>query len=64
MEVKRKTKSGKRACIENLTDEAETAAQMQNMAIVYNITKALALCIKNSDIPMTYADGVVMTSVD
>ena len=41
-EVKRKTKADKRAFIENLADEAETAAQMQNMATLYKITKALA----------------------
>ena len=41
-EVKRKMKADKRAFIENLADEAETAAQMQNMATLYKITKALA----------------------
>ena len=46
-EVKRKTKADKRAFIENLADEAETAAQMQNMATLYKITKALAGGFKN-----------------
>ena len=41
-EVKRKTKADKRAFIENLADEAETAAEMQHMATLYKITKALA----------------------
>ena len=58
-EVKRKTKADKRAFIENLADEAETAAQMQNMATLYKITKALAGGFKNWDIPMKDADGVV-----
>ena len=58
-EVKRKTKADKRAFIENLADEAETAAQMQNMATLYKITKALAGGFKNCDIPMKDADGVV-----
>ena len=39
-EVKRKTKADKRAFIDNLADEAETAAQMQNTATMYKITKA------------------------
>ena len=38
-EVKRKTKSDKRALINNLADEAETAVQMQNVATLYKITK-------------------------
>ena len=63
-EVKRKTKADKRAFIENLADEAETAAQMQNMAALYKITKALAGGFKNCDIPMKDADGVVITSVE
>ncbi len=33
--VKRMTKADKRALIENLADETETAAQMQNMATLY-----------------------------
>ena len=41
-EVKRMTKADKRAFIENPADEAETAAQMQNMATLYKITEALA----------------------
>ena len=61
-EVKRKTKADKRAFIENLADEAETAAQMQNT--LYNITKALAGGFKNSDIPMKDAYGMVITSVE
>ena len=36
------TKADKRAFIENLADEAETAAQMQIIATLYKITKALA----------------------
>ena len=63
-EVKRKTKADKRAFIENLADEAKTAAQMQNMATLYKITKALAGGFKNCDIPMKDADGVVITSVE
>ena len=46
-EVKRKTKADKRAFIENLADEADTAAQMQNMATLYKITKAVAGGFKN-----------------
>ena len=34
------------------------------MATLYNITKALAGCFKNSDIPMKDADRVVITSVE
>ena len=45
-------------------DEAETAAPMQNMATLYDITKALAGGFKNCDIPMKDADGVVITSVE
>ena len=63
-EVKRKTKADKRAFIENLADEAETAAQMQNMATLYKITKALAGGFRNCDIPMKDADGVLITSVE
>ena len=63
-DVKRKTKADKRTFIENLADEAETAAQMQNMATLYKITKALAGRFKNCDIPMKDADGVVITSVE
>ena len=63
-EVKRKTKADKRAFIEKLADEAETAAQMQNMATLYKITKALAGGFKNCDIPMKDGDGVVITSVE
>ena len=63
-EVKRKTKADKRAFIENLADEAETAAQMQNMATLYKITKALDGGFKNCDIPMKDSDGVVITSVE
>ena len=63
-EVKRKTKADKRAFIENLADEAETAEQMQNMATLYQITKALAGGFRNCDIPMKDADGVVITSVE
>ena len=58
------TKADKRAFIENLADEAEMAAQMQNMATLYKITKALAGGFRNSDIPMKDADGVVITSVE
>ena len=63
-EVKRKTKADKRAFIENVADKAETAAQMQNMATLYKITKALAGGFKNCDIQMKDADGVVITSVE
>ena len=63
-EVKRKTKADKRAFIENLADEAETAAQMRNMATLYKITKALAGSFRNCDIPMKDADGVVITNVE
>ncbi len=63
-DVKRKTKADNRTFVENLADKAETAAQMQNMAILYNITKALAGGFKNRDIPMKYADGVVITIVE
>ena len=48
---KTKTKADKRPFIDNLADEVETAAQMQNMATLYKITKALAGCFKNSDTP-------------
>ena len=41
-EVKRTTKAHRSAFVENLADEAETAAQMQNMVTLYTITKALA----------------------
>ena len=41
-EVKRKTKSEKRAFIGNLADEAETTAQMKTMATMYKIITALA----------------------
>ena len=50
-EVKRKTKADKRAFIENLADEQETAAQMQNMATLYKITKALAGGFKTVTFP-------------
>ena len=63
-EVKRKTKADDTAFIDNLADEAETAAQIQNMAKLYKITKALAGGLKNRDIPMKDADGVVITSVE
>ena len=63
-EVKGKTKADKRAFIENLADEAETAAQMQHMATLYKITNTLARGFKNGDIPMKDADGVVITSVE
>ena len=63
-EVKRKTKADKRAFIENLADEAEMAAQMQNMATLYKITKALAGGFRNCDIPMKDADGVLIMSVE
>ena len=62
--VKRMTKADKRALIENLADETETAAQMQNMATLYKITKVLVGGFKNCDIPMKDADGVVITSVE
>ena len=48
MEVKIKMKSDNRAFIENLADEAETAAQMQYMATLYKITKALAGGLKKT----------------
>ena len=38
-EVKRKTKADKREFIENLAHEAETAAQMQNMATLLDTKK-------------------------
>ena len=38
-EVKRKTRADKRASIENMADETEAAAQTQNMATLYKITK-------------------------
>ena len=63
-EVKRKTKADKRAFIENIAGEADTAAQMQNMASLYMLTKALAGGFKNCDIPMKDADGPLITSVD
>ena len=59
-EVKRKTKADKRAFIEKLADEAKTEAQMQNMATLYKITKALAGGLKK----LKDADGVVITSVE
>ena len=40
-EVKRNTKTNKRAFIENLADETETAAQTQNVATLYKITNTL-----------------------
>ena len=63
-EVKRKTKADHIAFIDNLADEAETAAHMQNMATLYKITKAPAGSFKNSDIPMKDADGMIITSVE
>ena len=66
-DVKRKTKADKRAFIENLADEAETAEKVQHMAILcaYKITKALAGCFQNSDIPIKDAERVVVvTSVE
>ena len=55
-QINRKTRADKSAFIENLADEAETAAQMHNMATVYKVTKALAGSFKNSDITMKDAD--------
>ena len=63
-EVKRKTKADNIAFIDNLADEAETAAHMQNMATLYKITKAPAGGFKNSDFPMKDADGMIITSVE
>ena len=60
-EVKRKTRADKRAFIENLADEAEAAAQTQNMATLYKITKTLTGGFKNSDIPVKDVDGNVVT---
>jgi hypothetical protein len=40
--VKRQTKADKRAFIEKLADETESAAQTQNIAALYQITKILA----------------------
>ena len=60
-EVKRKTRADKRAFIENLADEAEAAAQTQNMATLYKITKTLTGGFKNSDIPVKDVDGNAVT---
>ena len=60
-EVKRKTRADKRAFIENLADEAEVAAQTQNMAMLYKITKTLTGGFKNSDVPVKDVDGNVVT---
>ena len=60
-EVKRKTRADKRAFIENLADEAEAAAQTQNMATLYKITKTLTGGFKNSDVPVKDVDGNVVT---
>ena len=49
-EVQRKTRADERAFIKNLADEAESAAQTQNMATLYKITKTLTGGFKNSDV--------------
>ena len=44
-----------------MADEAEAAAQTQNMATLYKITKTLTGGFKNSDIPVKDVDGNVVT---
>ena len=39
----------------------EAAAQTQNMATLYNITKTLTGGFKNSDVPVKYVDGNVVS---
>ena len=50
-EVNGQTKGDKRAFIEKLADEAETAKKTQNIAALYEITKTIAGGFKNSEVP-------------
>ena len=51
-EVKRKARADKKAFMEKLADEAEEAAQKQDMAMLFKITKSLAGGFKNNNIPV------------
>ena len=46
-----------------LVDEAETAANTQNIAALYNITKTLAGGFRNSEVPVKDINGNVITGV-
>ena len=50
--MKRQTKAEKKAFIEKLADEAEVAAQTQNIATLYKITKILVGGFRNNDVPV------------
>ena len=53
----------KKEFMEKLADEVEEAAQKQDMATLYKITKSLAGGFKNNDVPVKDLDGNVITGI-
>ena len=59
----RQTKSDKRAFTENLADEAETAAKIQNIAALDKTTRTLAGGFRNSEVPVKDVNENVITGI-
>ena len=63
-EVKKKARADKKAFTEKLADDAEEAAQKQDMATLYKISKSLAGGFKKSnDVPVKDSDGNATTGI-
>ena len=54
----------KGAFIDNLADEADTAAVIQHRATMYHIPETVDVGLKHNDITMRDTDGVVTTTLE
>ena len=61
--MKRQAKADKKAVIEKLADEEETAAKTQNIVVLYKIIKTLAGGFRSSEVPVKDVNGNVISGV-
>ena len=62
-EVKKRARADKKAFMEKLADEAEEAAQKQDMATLYRITESLGGGFKNNDVAVKVSDRNFITGI-
>ena len=63
-EVKKRARADKKTYIENIAEEAETAAAKQDMGTLYKLTKTLTNGFQSTDIPTRDQTGKVLTKED
>ena len=61
--MKRQTRADKGGSVEKLTDEAETAAKIQNIAALYKVINTLAGGFRNSEVPVKDVNRNVITGI-